>query len=89
MAYQFALMSMQFAFPYDPLDWGSTLDVGSQEPDDWLHNPDPRRDRQVDNDINIFTSRGLTNLGCLVILVIAMVGLLCVQSSSFWPYVLY
>ena len=45
MANQFALMSVQFAFPYDPLDWGSTLDVGSQEPDDWLHNPDPRRDR--------------------------------------------
>ena len=82
MANRFALMSVQFAFPYDPLDWGSTLDVGSQEPDDWLHNPDPRRDRQVDNDINIFTSRGLTNLGCLVILVIAMVGLLCVCSSS-------
>ncbi|KAL1677314.1 glycoside hydrolase family 16 protein [Schizophyllum commune] len=70
--------SDKFAFPYDPLDWGSTLDLGSQEPDDWLHNPDPRRDRQVDNDINIFTSRGLTNLGCLVLLVFAMVGLFAV-----------
>ncbi|KAF8155740.1 glycoside hydrolase family 16 protein [Crassisporium funariophilum] len=38
------------------------------EPDDVLHNPDPRRDRKSDRGGTIFTVRGCGNLGCLSIL---------------------
>ena len=38
------------------------------EPDDSLHNPDPIRDHKVDKGGHIFSSRGLVNLGCLLIL---------------------
>lgn len=42
--------------------------MNTPEPDDFLHNPDPKRDRINDRGGNIFTSRGLANLGCLLIL---------------------
>lgn len=46
------------------------LHMNTPEPDDFLHNPDPRRDRKNDAGGTVFTLRGLTNLGCLVILVL-------------------
>lgn len=46
------------------------------EEDDFLHNPDPRRDRKNDIGGSIFTYRGLANLGCLFVLVAAIVTLL-------------
>ena len=51
------------------------------EPDDDLHNPDPKRDRDYDSGGTLFTMRGLMNLGCLAILAIALVGLLSVTSK--------
>jgi hypothetical protein len=39
-----------------------------REPDDHLHNPDPKRDRHYDAGGHIFTARGIANLGCLLIL---------------------
>ncbi|KAF8269632.1 glycoside hydrolase family 16 protein [Lactarius quietus] len=42
------------------------------EPDDHLHNPDPKRDRHYDSGGHIFTSRGVANLGCLFILAAGM-----------------
>lgn len=38
----------------------------SVDPDDYLHNPDPIRDRKLDKGGHAFTCRGLANLGCLV-----------------------
>lgn len=46
------------------------------EPDDALHNPDPVRDRKTDGGGSIFTGRGIANLGCLFLLVIAIMTLL-------------
>ena len=34
------------AFAQDTIGWGAGLD-GSPEADDYLHNPDPKRDRKV------------------------------------------
>lgn len=48
------------------------------EPDDYLHNPDPRRDRKNDRGGHIFTARGIANLGCLFILAAGCLMLLCV-----------
>lgn len=50
--------------------------MNDSEADDFLHNPDPRRDRVSDSGRSIFTSRGLGNLGCLSILVIGLITLL-------------
>ena len=46
------------------------------EPDDHLHNPDPKRDRHYDSGGHIFTPRGIANLGCLFILAAGMMMLL-------------
>lgn len=45
------------------------------EPDDYLHNPDPKRDRRSDRGGSIFTLRGLENIGCIAVLVLALMAL--------------
>lgn len=68
---------LQYSLKPNPEDWGaSALRVGSPEPDDYLHNPDPKRDLKSDKGGHIFTPRGIANLGCLFILVMIMVMLL-------------
>jgi hypothetical protein len=66
----------QFSLSPDPSSWGADISPNHAEPDDYLHNPDPRRDRKNDRGGNVFTYRGLTNLGCLLILVAGIVALL-------------
>ncbi|KII90597.1 glycoside hydrolase family 16 protein [Plicaturopsis crispa FD-325 SS-3] len=61
-------ISEKFSLSPDPRTWGSDLSPDHPEPDDFLHNPDPRRDRKNDAGGNVFTYRGLTNLGCLLVL---------------------
>lgn len=56
----------QFSLSPDPSSWGAQIEPGFVEPDDYLHNPDPRRDRRVDKGGSVLTGRGLANLGCLV-----------------------
>lgn len=56
------------------------------EADDYLHNPDPKRDRKVSIAISvnrqsdfqagsIFTVRGITNIGCLFVLLLCLITL--------------
>ncbi|KZS95716.1 glycoside hydrolase family 16 protein [Sistotremastrum niveocremeum HHB9708] len=59
----------------DPSLWGADLNPNHSEPDDYLHNPDPKRDRKNDKGGTILTSRGIANLGCLVILGAALITL--------------
>ncbi|KAF7362900.1 GH16 domain-containing protein [Mycena venus] len=54
-------ISEKFHLAPDPTLWGS--DITHPEPDDALH--DPCTDR---NTHNVFTSRGLQNVGCLILL---------------------
>lgn len=70
--------SRQFSLSPDPSSWGADVTAGHEEPDDFLHNPDPRRDRKNDKGGNVFTTRGLTNLGCLFVLAAGIVTLLYV-----------
>lgn len=63
-----ASVSEKFSLSPDPIAWGSNLSPDFQEPDDYLHNPDPQRDRRNDRGSHVFTYRGLTNLGCLILL---------------------
>jgi beta-glucanase (GH16 family) len=66
------------------MSWGANLSPRHAEPDDWLHNPDPRRDRLNDKGGNIFTYRGLTNLGCLILLATCTVGLFAGYPLASW-----
>ncbi|KAH9996454.1 glycoside hydrolase family 16 protein [Russula vinacea] len=68
-------ISDKYSLSPDPASWGSDLSPNHAEPDDFLHNPDPKRDRNNDRGGSIFTSRGLTNLGCLAVLILLLLGL--------------
>ncbi|KAJ7099618.1 beta-glucan synthesis-associated protein [Mycena crocata] len=68
-------ISDKFSLSPDPAAWGADISPNHPEPDDFLHNPDPKRDRKNDTRGNIFTFRGLTNLGCLLVLGIGLVTL--------------
>ncbi|KAH7885927.1 glycoside hydrolase family 16 protein [Phlebopus sp. FC_14] len=68
-------ISDKFSLSPDPQSWGADLSPNHSEPDDYLHNPDPRRDRKSDRGGTVITYRGLTNLGCLVFLAVGLVTL--------------
>ncbi|KAK7468726.1 hypothetical protein VKT23_003229 [Stygiomarasmius scandens] len=68
-------VSDKFSLSPDPAAWGADISPSHAEPDDFLHNPDPRRDRKNDNGGTFFTSRGLSNLGCLLLLGVGLVTL--------------
>lgn len=60
--------------------WGADISPNHPEPDDYLHNPDPRRDRKHDRGGSVFTCRGLANLGCLFVLTAGLLALLYVSD---------
>jgi beta-glucanase (GH16 family) len=68
-------LSDKFSLSADPAAWGSDINPNHPEPDDYLHNPDPRRDRKNDNGGHVLTYRGLTNLGCLLFLGTVLIAL--------------
>jgi hypothetical protein len=68
-------ISDKFSLSPDPAVWGSNLSPDFPEPDDYLHNPDPRRDRKHDTGGHFFTFRGLTNLGCMIVLCVGLLTL--------------
>ncbi|KAJ7092566.1 beta-glucan synthesis-associated protein-domain-containing protein [Mycena epipterygia] len=68
-------ISDKFSLSPDPAAWGADISPNHPEADDFLHNPDPRRDRKNDTRGNIFTFRGLTNLGCLLVLGVGLITL--------------
>ncbi|KAI0825016.1 glycoside hydrolase family 16 protein [Trametes gibbosa] len=68
-------ISEKYVLPLDPDAMGSSQLVDGPEPDDSLHNPDPRRDFKGDRSGNIFTVRGLLNLGCILVLAVGIVAL--------------
>ncbi|KDR85358.1 hypothetical protein GALMADRAFT_218450 [Galerina marginata CBS 339.88] len=68
-------ISDKYSLSPDPTAWGSNLSPDFVEPDDYLHDPDPRRDRKLDHGGNIFTYRGFTNLGFLILLCLGLLGL--------------
>lgn len=68
--------SEKYQFASNPFAYGG----GYAEPDDDLHTPDPKRDKKADKGGTFFTSRGAVNLGCLLILVLGLMGLLWVHA---------
>ncbi|KZT06001.1 glycoside hydrolase family 16 protein [Laetiporus sulphureus 93-53] len=69
-----ASVTEQFTLYPDPASWNTALTEDCPEDDDFLHNPDPG-DRNGDSDRNVFTVRGLTNLGFISFLLLGIVAL--------------
>jgi hypothetical protein len=69
-------LTSQFSLAADPSVWGADMQGNVAEPDDYLHNPDPKRDRKNDTGGSILTARGLMNLGCLALLALGLLALL-------------
>ena len=68
-------ISDKFSLSPDPASWGANVALNQPEADDYLHNPDPKRDRKSDRGGTIFTIRGLWNIGCIALLIMALVML--------------
>ncbi|KAL1752846.1 beta-glucan synthesis-associated [Schizophyllum commune] len=67
---------LTYSLSADPSTWGvANLMPDYREADDRLHYPDWRRDRGKDMGGSIATCRGLTNLGCVVLLSVLIVAL--------------
>ncbi|KZP14597.1 glycoside hydrolase family 16 protein [Athelia psychrophila] len=67
--------SNTFFLSPDPAYWDADVRAGHVEEDDILHNPNPRRDQAQDKMGHVFTVRGLSNLGCLFVLVASVLTL--------------
>jgi len=67
-------LAEKYSLSPSPAQWGMPL-LNQPEDDDYLHNPDPNRDRIDDRGSSIFTVRGIANLGCLAILIIGIITL--------------
>ncbi|KAJ7085431.1 beta-glucan synthesis-associated [Mycena belliarum] len=72
VSWQSNTITDKFSLSPDPTRWGSTVSPGIPEPDDALHAPDATR---VNHASHFLTGRGLANIGCLVIVALALVGL--------------
>ncbi|KAJ1311139.1 hypothetical protein OPQ81_009640 [Rhizoctonia solani] len=75
-------VSSKYMLTPDPSKWGANVYLNVPEPDDQLHNPDPRRDRRGDSGGSFFTARGLANLGCLLLLALILMGLFAVYPIT-------
>lgn len=80
VSYQSSLAE-KFSLAPSPAQWGMP-NLNQPEDDDFLHNPDPVRDRKDDRGSSIFTMRGVANLGCLAILVLGITTLF-----AGWPII--
>ncbi|KAF8969431.1 glycoside hydrolase family 16 protein [Flammula alnicola] len=69
-------LSDKFSLSPDPRLWGSDLSPDLVEADDDLHNPEfePEKSDQKKKKVNVGT-RGIVNLGCLAVVLIALIGL--------------
>lgn len=68
-------ISDKFSLAADPSAWGTAVSPNFAEPDDALHEVTGPRDKSVNQRGNIFTVRGLTNLGCIVLLGVCLIAL--------------
>jgi hypothetical protein len=61
--------------------WGYDVSPKSIEEDDWLHKPD----KNLDNTGSVFTGRGFTTIGFMLLLMLGLVGLLYVRCHALHP----
>ncbi|KAL1946515.1 hypothetical protein VTO73DRAFT_14619 [Trametes versicolor] len=67
-----------YTFSPDPQQWGADLSLDYKEEDDYLHTPEPaptHKGKWIEHDGHVFSWRGVTNLGALMILIIGILTL--------------
>ncbi|KAJ7103721.1 glycoside hydrolase family 16 protein [Mycena epipterygia] len=64
-----------YSLAADPTLWGSNLSPNHAEPDDALHNPEIKNGKFFDPTTVSISSRGIANIGCLVILCVGLLAL--------------
>lgn len=70
-------ISDKYSLSADPATWGSNLYPNVPEPDDALHSPDARKGKYREHSSgSMLTRRGMANLGCLALLLAALLTLL-------------
>ncbi|KAK0195186.1 beta-glucan synthesis-associated [Armillaria mellea] len=67
-------ISKKFSLSPDPQQWGSDLSPDLIEPDDDIHSPKERSD-EVEIGGHVISIRGVTNLGCLIMLCAGILAL--------------
>lgn len=67
-------ISKKFSLSPDPQQWGSDLSPDLVEPDDDIHTPKERSD-EVEIGGHVISIRGVTNLGCLIMLCAGILAL--------------
>lgn len=67
-------ISKKFSLSPDPRQWGSDLSPDLIEPDDDIHTPKERSD-EVEIGGHVISIRGVTNLGCLIMLCAGILAL--------------
>ncbi|KAH8832785.1 beta-glucan synthesis-associated protein [Flagelloscypha sp. PMI_526] len=77
-------ISDKYSLSIDPRSWGSNISPHMKEADDFLHNPDPRRDKRIDHGGTFLTGRGFQNLGCLLLLALVILGLFVGYPVTSW-----
>ncbi|KAF7369039.1 Beta-glucan synthesis-associated protein [Mycena venus] len=65
----------KYSLGADPKEWGSNLSPNLAEPDDALHNPEMKGGKFVDHNAFSISARGIYNVGCLVVLCLAILAL--------------
>ncbi|KZV83153.1 glycoside hydrolase family 16 protein [Exidia glandulosa HHB12029] len=68
----------RYAISPDPSFWKEYQDYDLEDPDDFLHNPDPKNYSRG----HIFTRRGFVNLGCLFILFMGILGVFAIYPIT-------
>ncbi|KAK7441814.1 hypothetical protein VKT23_016476 [Stygiomarasmius scandens] len=67
-------VAQMFSLGPNPPNWGSNVSPDFPEPDDNIHSVDPKRDMKSDRGA-FFSVRGFANIGCLVVLLVTLLGL--------------
>ncbi|KAI0053742.1 glycoside hydrolase family 16 protein [Auriscalpium vulgare] len=65
----------KFSLSPDPQKWGLNVSPEFLEADDDMHNPDERKGKDLYHHGDVFTVRGITNVGCLLVLCVGIVAL--------------
>ncbi|KAJ7905030.1 glycoside hydrolase family 16 protein [Mycena leptocephala] len=68
-------LAEKYSLAPDPTQWGSNLSPNLAEPDDALHNPELKGGKFVDPSLFSISTRGITNIGCLVVLCLCILAL--------------
>lgn len=82
---RFSTLSEKYSLPLDPRFWDLSPDT--VEPDDLIHDPDYQSKRSMISSYSMsFSRRGMLNMGCLVVLIVGILGLFIVYPVATYTF---